>query len=210
MLMEGMVAIVSLCCVMMFAAGSAELSGSPNQIYAHGIGQIPRVRCTSPQGIGMSFALMAFATFVYDTLDVCTRLGRFIIQELTGLRNWFGRILGTGLTAGVPVYFLLAAPNVGVHPETGLPVSARARLADFLEPVRCQQPALGRADAAGRHRLALADLQSTLGLARHRPADGLDVRHEHLGPVPDDAAQVPRSRRRLVIPPTPSPGSASS
>ena len=27
---------------------------------------------------------MAFTTFVYDTLDVCTRLGRYIIQELTG------------------------------------------------------------------------------------------------------------------------------
>ena len=75
-----------------------------------------------PQGIGMSFALMAFATFVYDTLDVCTRLGRFILQELTGLHNWFGRFLGTALTAGVPIYFLLVAPNVGVHPETGLPI----------------------------------------------------------------------------------------
>jgi carbon starvation protein len=62
----------------------------------------------------MSFALMAFATFVYDTLDVCTRLGRLIIQELTGLRNWFGRLLGTGLTAGVPIYFLLVAPNFDV------------------------------------------------------------------------------------------------
>ena len=121
MLMEGMVAIVSLSCVMMFALGSSELSGSPNQIYAHGLAKFLGA-VHIPQGIGMSFALMAFATFVYDTLDVCTRLGRFIIQELTGLRNWFGRILGTGLTAGVPVYFLLAAPNVGVHPETGLPV----------------------------------------------------------------------------------------
>src|SRR5438876_599841 len=70
----------------------------------------------------MSFALMAFATFVYDTLDVYTRLGRFILQELTGLHNWFGRILGTGLTAGVPIYFLLIAPDTAVHPETGLSV----------------------------------------------------------------------------------------
>jgi carbon starvation protein len=67
-----------------------------------------------PKGIGMSFALMAFATFVYDTLDVCTRLGRFILQELTGMHNWMGRVLGTALTAGVPVYFLLATPNVVV------------------------------------------------------------------------------------------------
>jgi carbon starvation protein len=118
MLMEGMVAVVSLCCVMMFAAGSSELSGSPNQIYAHGIARF-LAAIHLPQGIGMSFALMAFATFVYDTLDVCTRLGRFIIQELTGLHNWAGRFFGTALTAGVPIYFLLSAPNVAANPQTG-------------------------------------------------------------------------------------------
>jgi carbon starvation protein len=122
MLMEAMVAIVSLCCVMMFPFGANELSGSPNQIYAHGISRFLSA-VNLPTGIGMSFALMAFATFVYDTLDVCTRLGRFILQELTGLHNWFGRILGTALTAGVPIYFLIIAPNVATHPETGLPVA---------------------------------------------------------------------------------------
>ena len=113
MLMEAMVAIVSLCCVMMFAQGAPELSGSPNQIYAQGLSQFLGA-VNLPKGIGMSFALMAFATFVYDTLDVCTRLGRFILQELTGMHNWMGRVLGTALTAGVPVYFLVAAPNVVV------------------------------------------------------------------------------------------------
>ena len=54
---------------------------------------------------------MAFTTFVYDTLDVCTRLGRYIIQELTGLTGRAGGWLGTALTAGVPLIFLLR-PNV--------------------------------------------------------------------------------------------------
>ena len=58
----------------------------------------------------MTFALMAFTTFVYDTLDVCTRLGRFILQELTGWRGRGGRFLGTALTAGVPLFFLLRHP----------------------------------------------------------------------------------------------------
>ncbi len=39
------------------------------------------------------------------------------------MHNWFGRILGTGLTAGVPIYFLLAAPNVVVNPQTGAAVA---------------------------------------------------------------------------------------
>jgi carbon starvation protein len=55
---------------------------------------------------------MAFTTFVYDTLDECTRLGRYIIQELTGLADWRGRWLGTALTAGVPLLFVLRKHEV--------------------------------------------------------------------------------------------------
>ena len=109
MLLEAMVGIVSLSCVMMFAEGSPQLAGKPNQIYAHGIGKFLDV-VHLPSAIGMTFALMAFTTFVYDTLDVCTRLGRFIIQELTGWRGAGGRFLGTALTAGVPLFFLLRHP----------------------------------------------------------------------------------------------------
>ena len=124
MLMEGMVAVLSLSCVMMFAAGSNELRGGPNLIYAQGISEF-LAAFRIDKGIGMSFALMAFATFVYDTLDVCTRLGRFIIQELTGLHNAFGRYLGTALTAGVPIYFLLVHPNVSIN-AAGLAVAPDA------------------------------------------------------------------------------------
>lgn len=116
MLLEAMVAIVSLCCVMMFAADSPQLAGkSPNQIYASGIGRFLEVIHVN-KSFGIAFALMAFTTFVYDTLDVCTRLGRFIIQELTGLQNWFGRFLGTALTAGVPLFFLLRHPLTETRP----------------------------------------------------------------------------------------------
>jgi carbon starvation protein len=117
MLMEAMVAIVSLCCVMMFAEGSPQLDPKkPNLVYAQGIGQFVFLvsQSNAVRSLGIAFALMAFTTFVYDTLDVCTRLGRYIIQELTGLHNHAGRWLGTGLTAGVPLYFLLtqsAAPG---------------------------------------------------------------------------------------------------
>ncbi len=109
MLLEGLVAVVSLCCVMMFAAGSTELTKSPNQVYAFGIGRFLEVIHVD-KGFGMAFALMAFTTFVYDTLDVCARLGRYIIQELTGLKGRAGRWLGTVLTVGIPIYFLLRHP----------------------------------------------------------------------------------------------------
>lgn len=109
MLLEGMVAVVSLCCVMRLGGDSSLLQGSqpkPNLIYADGIGSFLAVLGVSRQ-LGISFALMAFTTFVYDTLDVCTRLGRYIIQELTGWQDAKGKWLGTLLTAGVPVFFVM-------------------------------------------------------------------------------------------------------
>lgn len=110
MLLEAMVAFVSLSCVMMWAQGSPNLVGSPNLIYARGMGRFLEI-LHIPPALAIAFALMAFTTFVYDTLDVCTRLGRYIIQELTGWQDAKGRWLGTALTAGAPLYFLLLPPE---------------------------------------------------------------------------------------------------
>ena len=108
MLMEAMVAVISLSCVMILATNSSVLQGTPkpNLIYGLGIGSFLET-FGIPPALAVSFALMAFTTFVYDTLDVCTRLGRYIIEELTGWRDARGKWLGTALTAGVPLFFLL-------------------------------------------------------------------------------------------------------
>jgi carbon starvation protein len=106
MLLEAMVAIVSLACVMVLAGDSPLANQPPNFVYALGMGRFLEILGV-PATIGVSFALMAFTTFVYDTLDVCTRLGRYIIQELTGMTGNAGGWLGTALTAGVPLLFLL-------------------------------------------------------------------------------------------------------
>jgi len=110
MLLEAMVAIVSLCCVMMLVPGDPNLKKGPNFLYARGIGNFLSVIRISPS-FGVAFGLMAFTTFVYDTLDVCTRLGRYILQELTGMQGAAGRWLATGLTAGVPLIFLIWQPT---------------------------------------------------------------------------------------------------
>lgn len=111
MLMEAMVAIVSLCCVMMLAKDSSLLRGGPrpNYLYASGIGNFLSI-LKIPATFGISFGLMAFTTFVYDTLDVCTRLGRYIIQELTGWKGRLGGTIATAITAGAPLFFLLREP----------------------------------------------------------------------------------------------------
>jgi carbon starvation protein len=107
MLMEGMVAVISLSCVMMLAKNAPILQNpKPNFIFAAGIGSYLEM-AHIPATFAVSIMLMAFTTFVYDTLDVCTRLGRYIIQELTGWHNSLGRWLGTALTAGVPLLFVM-------------------------------------------------------------------------------------------------------
>jgi len=110
MLLEGMVAVVSLACVMRIAADSPLLTGpggaNPNFLYALGIGSFLGVFGV-PASFAVSFALMAFTTFVYDTLDVCTRLGRYIIEELTGWRTRWGKVFAAVVTVGAPLPFLL-------------------------------------------------------------------------------------------------------
>lgn len=106
MLLEAMVAIISLCCVMMIPESSPLASDpKPNLIYAMGIASFLQKIGLKPE-YGVAFALMAFTTFVYDTLDVCTRLGRYIVQELTGMRGTAGKWIGTIVTAAVPAYFV--------------------------------------------------------------------------------------------------------
>jgi carbon starvation protein len=106
MLLEAMVAILALGCVMILAPSDGLLSQSPNRIYAEGIASYLSVLNVA-RGFAVAFGLMAFTTFVYDTLDICTRLGRYIVQELTGLQGWAGRWLGSALTAGAPLLLVM-------------------------------------------------------------------------------------------------------
>jgi carbon starvation protein len=105
MLAEGLVAVVSLATVMMLSA-SAVKGKDPNLIYALGNGAFFSTFGVSAV-FARSFALLAFTTFVYDTLDVCTRLGRYILQELTGWETKAGRWFAMALTAGVPLLFVM-------------------------------------------------------------------------------------------------------
>ncbi len=106
MLLEAMVAIFALSCVMVMTPGS---TGSPDAIYARGIGNFMHMI-----GIDMKFAiafgLLAFSSFVFDTLDVCTRLGRYVLQEITGLKGWVGGAVATILTLVLPSIYLAYMP----------------------------------------------------------------------------------------------------
>jgi carbon starvation protein len=61
----------------------------------------------------ITFGAMAFSTFVFDTLDVCTRLGRYIIQEIFHWPGKLGAVAATLITVAVPVYFVASSLDAG-------------------------------------------------------------------------------------------------
>lgn len=113
MLIEAMVAVLALATVMMLPKGDPTLSGDPNLIYASGL-----AKYMGMIGIGINialpFALLAFSTFVYDTLDVTTRLARYILEELfTGLGVKIGSYIATAVSLIVPLIFLSLTEEKG-------------------------------------------------------------------------------------------------
>ena len=105
MLLEGVVALLALACVMQLAPGS-ELAGSgPDKIFGVGIGSFLH-ELGVPLSFAVTFGMLAFATFVYDTLDVCTRLARFLFTEFTGWKTRTAGVVGTLLSILVPAWFV--------------------------------------------------------------------------------------------------------
>jgi carbon starvation protein len=110
MLAEGFVALIAMVTVMIVA--QKDLAGlKPGTIYGNGIGQfLTLVIGEKYRNFAITFGAMAFSTFVFDTLDVCTRLGRYILQELLRWPTRLGGWVGTFVTISLPVYFIAFAP----------------------------------------------------------------------------------------------------
>lgn len=109
MLLEAFVAVIALATVMI--ATDAELAGKgPGAVYGGGLGRFLAVLIGEEHLLfATTFGAMAFSTFVFDTLDVSTRLGRYILQELSGWSSRGGAIAATAVTALLPLAFLLVA-----------------------------------------------------------------------------------------------------
>jgi carbon starvation protein len=105
MLLESFVAIIALCTLLLLNAEQVQRLKDPNQIFAHGI-SVFLSNLGIDRHLAFNFALLAFATFVYDTLDVSTRLGRYVFQELTGWHDRLSTHLATLATVGLPFIFI--------------------------------------------------------------------------------------------------------
>jgi carbon starvation protein len=109
MLAEGFVALIAMVTIMIVA--QEDIKGlKPGTIYGNGIGEfMSLIIGRENMKFAVTFGAMAFSTFVFDTLDVCTRLGRYVLQEILRMPGRLGALAGTMLTIALPTYFIAFA-----------------------------------------------------------------------------------------------------
>jgi carbon starvation protein len=110
MLAEAFVALIAMVTVMIVA--QKDLTGlKPGTIYGNGVGNfLTLIIGEKHRNFAITFGAMAFSTFVFDTVDVSTRLGRYIVQELFRWPSRLGAWVGTLMTVALPLYFIVFAP----------------------------------------------------------------------------------------------------
>lgn len=117
MLAEGFVAFIALVTVMIAFGDSLVGPDGKNlpagKIYGNGIGNfLTLIIGQENLKFAITFGAMAFSTFVFDTLDVTMRLGRYLVQELLGIPGKVGAVIGTLVTVALPFALIfLATPG---------------------------------------------------------------------------------------------------
>ena len=101
MLIEGVLAVFAMGCVAVLTMGEREAGGTPVGIFAAGAAKFFGA-VGIPTNLGAEFAMLAISTFLLTTLDTCTRLTRFLIEELFSWRNEASRYLGTAIALALP------------------------------------------------------------------------------------------------------------
>ncbi|MBN2489501.1 MAG: carbon starvation protein A [Planctomycetes bacterium] len=119
MLLEGLLAVLALATIMVMARGSALANESPTVVFAAGFGRFTAM-LGIPKSVGVAFGLLAISTFLLTTLDTCTRLARFMLEEFVGSRAVATRWIATAVTLAFPVLLL----NLQVADAQGQPMAA--------------------------------------------------------------------------------------
>ncbi len=109
MLLEAFVAVIALATIMIVAPSADGKLAPPDAVYASGIGRFLEALTGIDPVAATTFGAMVLSTFIFDTLDSATRLGRYILQELFGRRDRTTGIIATLITVKVPLSFLLSS-----------------------------------------------------------------------------------------------------
>lgn len=111
MLLEGFVAVIALATVMILTPEQVKAKvGGPARVYGDGLASFLSLILGKDAFLFCAtFGAMAFSTFVFDTLDVSTRLGRYLLQELLGIQSRVAGFFAALATVAVPFAILRAA-----------------------------------------------------------------------------------------------------
>ena len=131
MLVEGVLAVFAMGCVAVLTVSEREAGGTPVGIFAAGASKFFGA-VGIPASLGAEFAMLAISTFLLTTLDTCTRLTRFLIEELLNWKSEMSRYLGTDLALlGVLVFKQFPGVDGNLQP-------AWKAIWPFLEqPINC-------------------------------------------------------------------------
>ncbi|RPG85651.1 MAG: carbon starvation protein A [Coraliomargarita sp. TMED73] len=97
MLVEGLLAVFALGCVGVVGG----FTGSPVEAFSRGASLFFSA-LGLPLELGLAFASLAVSTFLLTSLDTCTRLTRFLLEELLDRRNRWTRFGGTFIVLLLP------------------------------------------------------------------------------------------------------------
>lgn len=121
MVVEAVLALISLCAIMILAKDKADMFNTPNAIFANGFGVFAS-KLGIPVAMGSSFALLAISTFLLTTLDTCTRLARYISEELMQKKGLVMDCIYTLLVLVLPVAMVFVKMPNPANPDTFIPV----------------------------------------------------------------------------------------
>jgi carbon starvation protein len=106
MLVEGLVAVIALCTVMIVGKSDSLTAKAPLEIYSSGMARFLSI-LGIPEKFGTSFGLLALSAFILTTLDTATRLARYIFQEFFNIEGKKTRYMATLITLFLPTIFVL-------------------------------------------------------------------------------------------------------
>lgn len=106
MLVEGLVAVIALCTVMMIGPADPLTKKAPLAVYGAGMAKFFSI-FGIPDKYGASFGILALSAFILTTLDTATRLARYIFQEFFDIEGKNTRYFATAATLFLPAVFVL-------------------------------------------------------------------------------------------------------
>jgi carbon starvation protein len=110
MLVEGVLAVFALGTIAILSEAERTAAGTPVTIFATGAAKFMGA-LGLPQSLAMEFSLLAVSTFLLTTLDTCTRLSRFILEEFLQSRSRITRYAGTLAVLVIPAVAVFQTVN---------------------------------------------------------------------------------------------------